>query len=103
MPRPHPPYAPELRRQVIELVRAGRSPESLAEEFEPSAQTIRNWAKQADVDEGRRDGLTSEDRDEVRHLRREVRRLKEENEILAKATAWFAKETDSTSRRRSGS
>ena len=103
MPRPHPPYAPELRRQVIELVRAGRSPESLAEEFEPSAQTIRNWVKQADVDEGRRDGLTSEDRDEVRHLRREVRRLKEENEILAKATAWFAKETDSTSRRRSGS
>ena len=103
MPRPHPPYAPELRRQVIELVRAGRSPESLAEEFEPSTQTIRNWVKQADVDEGRRDGLTSEDRDEVRHLRREVRRLKEENEILAKATAWFAKETDSTSRRRSGS
>jgi hypothetical protein len=50
----HPPYAPEFRRQMIELVRAGRVPEELAKEFEPSAQAIRNWVAQADRDERRR-------------------------------------------------
>jgi transposase len=53
MARKHPPYAPEFRRQMIELVRAGRTPEELAKEFEPSAQTIRNWVAQADRDAGR--------------------------------------------------
>ena len=91
-----PPYPPEFRERMIELVRAGRNPEDLAREFEPSAQTIRNWVAQADRDEGRRgDGLTTIERDELRRLRRENRRLKEEREILAKATAWFARETDS--------
>ena len=89
-------YAPEFRQQMIELVRAGRNPEELAREFEPSAQTIRNWVAQADRDEGRRsDGLTTEERVELRRLRRENRRLREEREILSKATAWFARETDS--------
>ena len=94
MPRLHPPYAPEFRRQMIELVRAGRSPDELAREFEPSGQTIRNWVRQADLDEGLRvDGLTTEEREELRRLRRENKRLRTEREILAKAAAWFARET----------
>lgn len=87
-------YAPEFRRQLIELVWAGRTPEELSREFEPSAQAIRNWVRQAERDRGQRtDGLTSAEREELSQLRREVRRLKVEREILAKATAWFARET----------
>jgi len=79
---------------MIELVRAGRSPESLAEEFEPAAQSIRNWVTQADRDEGRRaDGLTSDEREELARLRRENRTLRLERDILSKAAAWFARET----------
>ena len=96
MGRTRPAYPPEFRRQIVELVRAGRTPEELAREFEPSAQSIRNWVGQADRDDGRRaDGLTTVERDELRRLRRENRRLREEREILAKAAAWFARETDS--------
>ncbi|MEA3411630.1 MAG: hypothetical protein U9R74_08830 [Pseudomonadota bacterium] len=81
---------------MIELVRAGRDPEELAKGFEPTARTIRNWMAQADRDDGRRnDGLTTVERDELRWLRSENRRLREEREILAKATAWFARETGS--------
>ncbi len=95
MPRNRPPYAPEFRLQMIELVRAGRSPDELAKEFEPTAQTIRNWVAQADRDEGRRkDGLSSHERDELTRLRRENRQLRMERDILAKAAAWFARETD---------
>ena len=96
MPKSRRPYPAEFRRQMIELVRTGRSPESLSHEFEPSAQTIHNWVQQADRDEGRRDdGLVSADREELRRLRRENKRLRQEREILAKAAAWFARETDS--------
>jgi transposase len=71
-----------------ELVRTGRSPEELAREFEPSAESIRNWVRQADLDEGRRsDGLTTEERAELRRLRRENRQLRIEREILSKVTA----------------
>jgi transposase len=81
---------------MIELVRSGRSPEELARQFEPTAQSIRNWVEQADLDEGRRDdGLTTAERDELRRLRRENRTLREEREILKKAAAWFAKESGS--------
>lgn len=94
MPKARPPYPPEYRRRLIELVRAGRTPESLSKEFEPSAQAIRNWVRQADLDAGRRsDGLTTAEREELVQLRRENRRLREEREILKKAAAWFAKET----------
>ena len=90
------PYPMEFRSQMVELVRSGRSPDSLEKEFEPSAKAIRNWVRQADLDEGRRaDGLTTAERDELRQLRRDNRRLKEERDILAKAAAWFARETDS--------
>jgi transposase len=85
MPKSHPPYPPEFRRQMVELVRAGRSPEELAQEFEPTAQAIRNWVQQADRDEGlRHDGLTTDEREELNRLRRENRQLKQEREILKK-------------------
>jgi transposase len=78
----------------VELVRAGRTPTQLAKEFEPSAQTIANWVRQADLDEGKRsDGLTTEERTELAALRRENRILREEKEILKKAAAWFAGES----------
>jgi transposase len=94
MPKSHAPYPPELRRRMVELVRSGRSPDSLAEEYEPSGQAIRNWIRQAERDEGKRqDGLTSEEKAEIGRLRREVRALREERTILAKAAAWFARET----------
>ena len=90
-----PAYAPEFRRQMIELVRAGRSADDLAREFEPSAQTIRNWVAQAHRDDGRRqDGVTSSEREELLRLRRENRQLKLERDILSKAAAWFARETN---------
>ncbi len=101
---PPAPYPPEFRARLIELVRAGQTPETLAKKFEPSAQTIRNWVRQADLDDGKRtDGLTSEEREELVRLRREVRTLREEREILKKAAAWFAKESDSNPPKRSGS
>ena len=91
MPKSRPPYPPEFKRRLVEMVRAGRNPEELAEKFEPTAQSIRNWVAQADRDDGhRQDGLTTEEREELRRLRREVRTLREERDILKKAAAWFA-------------
>jgi len=95
MARTRRPYAPAFRRQMIDLVRAGRSPEELSREFGVTGQSIRNWIAQDDRDEGRRsDGLTSVEREELKRLRRENRQLKLEREILSKAAAWFAQETD---------
>ena len=69
-------YPPEYRARMVELVRAGRTPEELGREFEPTAQSIRSWVNQANLDEGRRaDGLTSTEREELRRLRRENRQL----------------------------
>ena len=93
MPRTRAPYPVEFRAEMVRLVRAGRSARELSREFEPSEQTIRNWVNQADVDAGHREGLTTGERKELRHLRRENRILREEKEILAKAAAWFAEET----------
>ena len=93
MPRTRPAYPPEFRRQIVELVRAGRTPEELAKEFEPSAQTIRTWASQDRVDTGERPGLTGEEKEELAQLRREVKQLREEKEILRKATVFFVRET----------
>jgi transposase len=81
---------------MVELVRAGREPEELARQFEPSAQAIRNWVAQAARDDGQRqDGVTSDEREELRRLRRENKVLREERDILKKAAAWFARETGS--------
>ena len=96
MPKSRPSYPPEFKRRLVEMVRAGRNPEELAEKFEPTAQSIRNWVAQADRDDGhRQDGLTTEEREELRRLRRENKVLREEREILKKAAAWFARETGS--------
>ncbi len=92
----HRPYPPEYRRQMVDLVRAGSNPQQLANEFEPSEGSIRSWVRQADIDDGRRsDGLRTDERLELARLRRENHRLRLEREILAKAAAWFARETGS--------
>src|SRR3954468_6252456 len=97
------PYAAEFRRQMVELVRAGRTPEELATEFEPTAQSIRNWVAQSNRNAGRGDGgLTTAEREELNRLRRENRQLRVEREILSNAcpgldpgaAAWFARETN---------
>ena len=97
-------YSRELQEQMVRQVRGGRTPDELAREFEPSAQAIRNWVRQADLDDGTRtDGLKTEEREELARLRRENARLKEEREILSKAAAWFAQETEKKSKRSSSS
>ncbi len=97
-------YPPEFRQQLLELVGAGRTPEELSRDFDPSAQTIRNWVQQAASDRGaRRDGATSAEREELTRLRRENRRLKQERDILSKAAAWFARETNTIPSSSSGS
>ncbi len=99
MPRTRTPYPADFRDQIVALARTGRSIEDLAREFEPCAATIHGWVKQADRDGGRRtDGLTSEERDELRRLRRENRQLRQERDILAKAAAWFAQSDAMSSR-----
>ena len=97
-------YPPEFRRRLVELVHAGRSPEELAGEFEPTAQSIRNWVAQSKRDAGGGDGgLTTAEREELNRLRRENRQLRLEREILSKAAAWFARETNTIPPRGSGS
>lgn len=106
MPRKPPPspYSPEFRRRMVELVRAGRTPTSLAKDFEPSAQSIAAWVRQADLDEGKReDGMTTDEHSELAQLRREVKTLREEREILKKFAAWSVQEASRTPPKRSGS
>jgi transposase len=89
---------------MVELVKAGRTPEELSREFEPTAQTIHNWVKRSDLDTGvRSDGLTASELEELRSLRRENKRLRVEREILKKAAAWFAQESDSVPPKHSSS
>ena len=104
MPITRPVYSPEFRRQIIDLIRAGREPADLARDFEPSAESIRKWVALADKQEGHRqekgaaqvsatDVLTTTERDELAQLRRESRQLRVERDILPRAAAWFARET----------
>ena len=94
MPRTRPPYPPEFKREALELVRSGVALHQVADDLGVSAQTLRNWRRQDDVDAGRAEGLTSDEREELRRLRRENRRLVQEREILKKAAVFFARETD---------
>ena len=103
MPRTRTPYPTEFREHIIALARSGRSIESLAREFEPCVATIHAWIKQSERDSGLRDdGLTSNEREELRRLRKENRQLRQERDILSKAAAWFA-QNDGTSSRSSNS
>ena len=96
MPNPRPPYPPEFRAEAVRLVRSSNKLiGEVAQDLGVSEQALRNWLRQADLDDGHRsDGLTSSDQDELRTLRRKVRVLEEEREILKKAAAFFARETD---------
>jgi transposase len=94
MPRTRPPYPPAFRRQAVEMIRSGTPLKQVAAELGVSEQTLRNWRRQGDVDAGRAEGLTTDEREELRRLRRDVRRLEQEREILKKAAAFFARETD---------
>src|SRR6266852_262371 len=100
MPKSHAPYAPEFRAEAIRLLRiSGKSMAQIGRELQVTTGTLRQWIKQADIDDGlRHDGLTTEETEEVRRLRREIKTLREEREILLKAAAFFAKETGQTPR-----
>lgn len=113
MPKSRPPYSPEFRRQMVDLVRAGRSPEDLSREFEPTAQSIGAWVAAANKQGGRREeglpGLAASERDELARLRRENKQLRLERldplrgSSLSKAAAWFARESGAVPSGSSGS
>jgi transposase len=95
VPRTRPPYPDEFRREALAMLRAGRSPRELAEALGVSEQTLRNWRRQDQIDRHERDdGLTSDEREELRRLRRENARLKQERDLLKRAAAFFAAETE---------
>ncbi|MEM7544362.1 MAG: transposase [Pseudomonadota bacterium] len=103
MLRTRNPYPTAFREQMVALVRTRRSVESLSREYEPCAATIHDWVRQTAADDGDDpSSLTSEERDELRQLRREVKQLRQERDILSKAAAWFA-QNDVISRRSSSS
>jgi transposase len=94
-----PPYSEEFKREAVRLLRtSGRSQSQLAAELGVSKGSLASWAKQLDVDEGNKPGLTTDEREELRRLRREVKVLAEEREILKKAAAFFATDSDRTRR-----
>jgi transposase len=95
MPKSKPPYPEQFRREALELVRQGRSIPDVAESLGITAQSLRNWKRQDERDRGGRDdGLASVEREELRELRKRVKRVEQERDILKRATALFARETE---------
>jgi transposase len=95
VPKTRPAYPDDFRREAIELLRAGRTPRELAESLGVSQQTLRNWRRQDQLDRHERDdGLTTDEREELRRLRRENARLTQERDLLKRAAAFFAKESE---------
>ena len=92
---PQKPYPDQFKREAVELLRSSSRPlAQIARELGVSTESLRLWRKQAEIDAGERDGLTSDERAELRELRREVRVLRQERELLKKAAAFFAKESE---------
>ena len=93
MPGPTPHYPPEFKREAVQLYRtSGKSISRVAEELGVSTESLRRWVKQHEIDEGKHEGLTTSEREELLRLRRENRTLKQEREFLKKAAVFFAKE-----------
>ncbi len=96
-------YAPEFKAQMVELMRSGRTPTTLAEEFGVHVTTLTTWKWRAAIEAGEVEGLTKDERSELAELRRENAKLREEREILKKFAAWSAQESNWTPKKRSGS
>lgn len=95
VPKTRPAYPEEFRREAVQMLRAGRTPRELSESLGVSQQTLRNWRRQDQLDRHERDdGLATDERDELRRLRRENARLKQERDLLKRAAAFFAAETE---------
>jgi transposase len=93
-PRPRRSFTPEFKVETVQLIRtSGKSISQICRDLDLTETAVRRWVEQAAIDRGERDGLTTSERDELSRLRREVRVLQEEREILKKAAAFFAKET----------
>src|SRR3954467_12980223 len=96
VPKTRPAYRDEFRREAVQMLRAGRTPRELAESLGVSQQTLRNWRRQDQIDRRERDdGPTSDEQEELRRLRRENARLRQERDLLKRAAAFFAAETES--------
>ena len=101
MGKTKPPYAEAFKQQIVELAMTGRTPDELSREFGVAAQSITAWVARAAANAGKpvrgKDVLSTPEREELARLRRQVRQLQQERDILAKATAWFAAKDDKTS------
>ena len=97
MPGATPRYTPEFKAEAVRLVRStpDKPASQIAKELGVSDNTLRSWVKQTEIDQGEREGLTTEEREELRKLRKEVKVLRQEREILKKATVFFAREDGS--------